>query len=270
MSMPMIIVEIIKKTFSQRFLLAKLTRQKYMGKLIDRALFDGDSVIFLPKSKIIKLDAPIAKPAETVLPSQVVDHFIDKANYHWLMYKCICRDASNCRDYPIGMGCLFLGEAAKGINPKLGRQISKSEAFDHARKCREAGLVHLIGRNKLDSVWLNVGPGNKLLTICNCCPCCCLWNFLPDLDKEISDKVTKMPGVEVKVNENCIGCGTCLDKCFAHAIAMQGDRANISTACRGCGRCVALCRNDAIDISIDMDRCVKETIGRIEPLVDLS
>jgi hypothetical protein len=90
------------------------------------------------------------------------------------MNTCLCRDAKQCKDYPIDLGCLFLGEAALGINPRLGRGVTKREALEHIRRCREAGLVHLIGRNKLDTVWLGVGPGDKLLTICHCCPCCCL------------------------------------------------------------------------------------------------
>ena len=77
-----------------------------------------------------------------------------------------------------------------------------------ARRCR-AGLVHLIGRNKLDSVWLGAGPSHKLMTICNCCPCCCLWRMIPQLDPAIGAKVTRMPGVSVTVTDRCAGCGTC-------------------------------------------------------------
>ena len=88
-----------------------------------------------------------------LLPSQVVEHFIEKANYHWIMNTCLCRDASKCKDYPVTLGCLFLGEAALGINPKLGRR-GRRRAHDHVKRCREARLVHLIGCNKLDRIWL--------------------------------------------------------------------------------------------------------------------
>ncbi|MDY6794139.1 MAG: hypothetical protein SWK76_02475 [Actinomycetota bacterium] len=59
-----------------------------------------------------------------------------------------------------------------GINPKLGRRVTREEAREHVRRCREAGLFHIIGRNKIDMVWLNIRLGQRLLTICNCCPCC--------------------------------------------------------------------------------------------------
>jgi len=90
-------------------------------------------------------------------------------------------DSTGCKDYPMDLGCIFLGEAVKEINPKFGRMATVEEALEHAKKCRDAGLVHLIGKNKLDTVWLNAGPGDKLMTICNCCPCCCLWKILPDI-----------------------------------------------------------------------------------------
>jgi ferredoxin len=161
-----------------------------------------------------------------------------------------------------------------GINPALGRRVTKEEALEHARRCREAGLVHLVGRNKLDKVWLGVSPGEKLLTICNCCPCCCLWKILPVVSQSIAEKVTKMPGVSVTVSELCQGCGTCTDQvCFVEAIRLvegrSGFQAEIGADCRGCGRCVEVCPNGAIDITIDGGGYLQETIERIAPLVDL-
>jgi ferredoxin len=195
---------------------------------------------------------------------------------------CLCRDSNHCKDYPVEYGCLFLGEAVLGINPALGRRVTKVEALEHARRCREAGLVHLVGRNKLDQVWLGVSPGEKLLTICNCCPCCCLWRILPVVSQTIADKVTKMPGVSVAVSELCQGCGTCTQQvCFVGAIRLvegQADlgadiradlRAVIGEDCRGCGRCVDACPNGAIQISIDGRGYFQETIERIAPLVEL-
>jgi ferredoxin len=45
-------------------------------------------------------------------------------------------------------------------------------------------LVHMVGRNKLDSVWLGA-------------------------------KVTRMPGVIVAASDRCVDCGTCTeDVCF--------------------------------------------------------
>ena len=274
MARPLWFVELIKKTFPQVRGIAKLTNAPIIGKVIDKLLFEGDDIIYLPKDnvveQIIQVDKTLDHPVETVLPSQIVEHFIKKANYRWIMNYCICRKSNECEDYPIEYGCLFLGEAALGINPHLGRKVSMEEALEHVKKCREAGLVHLIGRNKLDAMWLNVNPGNKLLTICNCCPCCCLWRVLPDVSPEIGSKITRMSGVEVKVTDRCIGCGTCTeDICFVNAIKLVNGRALIGDECRGCGRCVEVCPNDAIELKLMNIDFLHDAIDRISAAVDV-
>jgi ferredoxin len=264
-------VELVKMSFPGRFLLARMTHAPVFGKVIDHLLFRGDDIVYLPRDQVLQIGASVERPDEMVLPSQVLERFIAKANYHWVMNACICRDANHCEDYLIDLGCLFLGEAVLGINPKLGRRVSKEEALAHVRRCREAGLVHLIGRNKLDTVWMGIGPGDKLLTICNCCPCCCLWRVLPDLVPWIGDKVTRMPGVTVSVTDGCIGCGTCTQEvCFVDAIRLQGERAVISEACRGCGRCVSVCPQEAIELVIEDEGFMEKTVQRIAPLVDVT
>ena len=276
MSRPRWFVHLLKMAFPARSVAARATHAPILGSVVDRWLFEGDHLIYLPKDDalqtgaVIQIEEPVALPEEMVVPSLVVEHFIREAGTHWIMNDCICRDASHCEDYPVDLGCLFLGEAASGINPRLGRPVTMEEALEHVRVCREAGLVHLIGRNKLDTIWLGVGPGEKLLTICNCCPCCCLWRMLPHLSPEIGAKVTGMPGVTVSVNEECVGCGTCTEGiCFTDAIRLEGSRAVIGDACRGCGRCVEVCPQGAINLSIEHGQVVEESVSRLSPLVQV-
>jgi ferredoxin len=264
-------VQVVKRVFPGRFLPARATKLPILGQLVYRWVFDGDAMIYLPRDQVIPVNQAIDQPGEMILPSQVVQHFVEQANHHWIMNVCICRDASKCQDYPIDLGCLFLGEAAVNIDPRLGRRVTKEEALAHVQRCREAGLVHLIGRNKLDTVWLGVGPGHKLLTICNCCPCCCLWRVLPYVAPQIGDQVSRMPGVAVTVSDRCVGCGTCTQGvCFVDAIHLVEGRAVIGEACRGCGRCVTTCPQAAIELSIEHGQFVAEAIAHISPLVDIS
>ena len=274
MARPLWFVELIKKTFPQVRGIAKLTNVPIIGKVIEKLLFEDDDIIYLTKDniiqRVIQIDKSLDQPLETVLPSQIVEYFIKKANYHWIMNYCICRSSKNCEDYPIDYGCLFLGEAALGINPHLGRRVSKDEALEYVKKCREAGLIHLIGRNKLDAMWLNVSPGNKLLTICNCCPCCCLWRILPDITPRIGSKISGMSGVEVKVTDECVGCGTCTEGvCFVDAIHLRNERAVIGADCRGCGRCVEICPNNAIELTLSESDYFDDAIERISAVVDV-
>jgi Pyruvate/2-oxoacid:ferredoxin oxidoreductase delta subunit len=274
MARPLWFVELIKKTFPNRRMIAKLTRVPIIGKIVDKMLFEGDDIIYLPKDgpfkKVISIRKSIDTSVEMALPSRIVEEFIERANHHWIMNFCICRDSSKCKDYPIELGCLFLGEAVHNINPKLGRLVTKEEALEHVKKCREAGLVHLIGRNKLDAMWLDAHPGNKLLSICNCCPCCCLWKVLPVIHPEIGRKVTKLPGLNVQVTDDCTGCGTCQEGvCFVDAIRIVNGRAIITKDCRGCGRCVEVCPEQAIEVTMDNERYFEESIERIGQVVDV-
>ena len=267
MAHPLWVIRFIMKSFPNRFAIARLSRIPGMGAIIERFFFENDDIIYLPKDKIIDLDKSFDITPSTVLPSQVVEHFINKSNYHWIMNWCICRKSTGCKDYPTTLGCLFLGEATIKIDKRLGRSVTKKEALEHIRRCREAGLVQLIGRNRLDAVWLDVKPTDRLMTICNCCPCCCLWRMLPQLSPRIGSKVTKMPGVEVAVVGNCVGCGSCSRICFVSAIKMVDNRAFINNECRGCGRCVEICPQKAIAITFDGSLSIEKSISRISTAV---
>lgn len=271
MARPLWFVHLLKKTFPNTILIAKLTKIPFIGKIIDLLMFEDDNLIFLPRDRVIQVNKQVDQLTNIVLPSQVIEYFIQKANYHWIMNFCICRDSMQCKDYPISMGCLFLGESVLQINPQLGRQVNKEEALKHLKLCQEKGLVHVIGRNKLDSQWLNAKPGNTLLTICNCCPCCCLYRIIPHLKSSISSKMQRMPGVKVQVGNKCIGCGICTkDVCFVNAIRLIDKRAIISNECRGCGRCVDMCPQNAIELTVENEVYVKKTIERINKSVDVT
>jgi hypothetical protein len=254
MARPVWLVTLIKRAFPTRFAAARATRLPMLGRLVDGWLFDGDDLIYLPPDQAVRtvsVDEAIGGPGDVVLPSRVVEHVVERARVHWIMDSCICRAAAGCQDYPVELGCLFLGEAALGINPELGRRVTKEEALAHVERCREAGLVHLIGRNKLDAVWLGVGPGRRLLTVCNCCPCCCLWRVLPHITPRIGDKVARMPGVTVEVTARCVGCGTCTEGvCFVDAIGLEDGRA-------------------AIELSMEGGQVVDGAIDHVEALVNL-
>jgi ferredoxin len=271
MSTPIWFISLIKKLFPLRSPIARLTRIPVIGKLVNLIVFEGDTVVYLPKDSVIQVNENITRHENMVLPSQVVEHFIKIASQRWIMNFCLCRSANDCKDYPQDTGCIFLGDAVLQINPKFGHLASVDEALEHARQARSAGLVHMVGRNKLDAIWLGAMPPSKLLTICSCCPCCCLWRLLPDLNTAISDNVQRMVGVELTITRDCIGCGLCTqDICFVNAIHLEGNKAVISQDCRGCGRCVEICPQGAIQLALKDQEYLKKTISRISAHVNVN
>ena len=271
MALPLWAFRFTKFCFPSRFFLARCTRIPILGHLIRFVAFHKDRIFYLPRNRVVEMNCSVDLPEEHPIPTQIVEHFIRKAKYHWIMERCICRDSAGCQDYPVDLGCMFMGEAVLGIHSKLGRLVSRGEAFTHVKKCQEAGLVHLIGRNKLDTLWLGISPGKKLLTVCHCCPCCCLWKMLPDLKASVGRRITRLPGVNVVVTDRCTGCGICTDEvCFVKAIQVNGDRAVISGECRGCGRCVEMCPEKAIKIEYSGESSIQCVVDALEGLVDVA
>lgn len=261
----------LQMLYKRRKFAAILTNFPIIGQIIKRTAFEGDTIVCLPKDHVIQVDQSIDLEGASVLPSKIAETFVEQSNYCWIMNFCMCRASNGCKDYPADHGCLFLGEAVNQINPKWGRLVSKTEAKTYLKECRELGLVHFIGKVKLDSMWLGATPEKKLLTICNCCPCCCISGSLKYLSPQIAKYYIKMPGVEVKVTDRCVGCGTCAKKCFLDAIHVINDRATINiNMCRGCGRCVEACPRKAIELTLTDNQFLQKTVERLAKLVNLT
>ena len=270
---PRLSARIVPFFFNTRYRLASMTRRhRHFGNLVRKWFFDGDEMIVIPKDNVVTVDTNIEIDSagdRTILPSDVVKELIDRADDIFIMNFCLCRKSNNCKDFPIDHGCVFLGKGTKKIPEKFGHVATKEEAKGYIDECGNLGLVHIIGRNKLDSMWLHTGDKKDLMTICNCCPCCCLWNMVRDISDDISETYRRMDGVSVSIDtEKCIGCGLCEDICFTKAIEIVNGKSTLNDKCRGCGRCADVCPNDAIRITFDQSKIDTE-IERIGDLVNL-
>jgi ferredoxin len=218
---PRISVKVLGPLFGTRYRLASLTRRsKTFNRIITRMFFEGDDMIVLPKDDVVKTrrietDIRIEDAGETtVLPSDVVKGIIERSSDIFIMNFCLCRKSNKCEDYPREKGCVFLGKGVHKIPEDFGHLATAEEAKAYIDECTELGLVHIIGRNKLDSIWLDTGDKKDLMTICNCCPCCCLWNMACNISDDIGSSFKRMDGVTVTVDaDECIGCGLCPNLC---------------------------------------------------------
>jgi len=67
MARPLWFVNLLKFTFPNIKLIAKLTRIPIIGKVFDLLLFEGDEIIYLTKDRIISINKEIEKQAKIEL-----------------------------------------------------------------------------------------------------------------------------------------------------------------------------------------------------------
>lgn len=212
----------------------------------------------------------VEMPGGTVAPLSIIEHFIEKACHHVILPQCICRRVNNCREYDHNTGCIFLGEAAKGIDPEVGRHVSREEALAHIRRAHAEGLTPMLGNAIFDAFALGVKPHTRIMSICQCCPCCCMMAAFPYAGHEARGFFHKMEGLTVEVGEACDGCGKCVEPCIWQNIEILGGKAVLGDACKGCARCAMVCPAGAVRAIIDNPEFVEDGIARVSSWVDVT
>ena len=81
MSRPVWFVKLLEKAFPRRFAVARLTRLPVLQGALARWLAEGDDLTYLPSDSVVPVNRSVELPNSLVLPSQVVDHFIDRAGF---------------------------------------------------------------------------------------------------------------------------------------------------------------------------------------------
>jgi ferredoxin len=98
---------------------------------------------------------------------------------------------------------------------------------------RRVGLVHTVS-----NVMKGIGY------VCNCCSCCCaIMRGITEWG--IENSVARANYYAVIDSDECLGCGTCIERCHVHAISDQDGVSVVDRdKCIGCGLCVTGCPNE--------------------------
>jgi UDP-glucose 4-epimerase len=203
------------------------------------------------------------------MPAEVIASYIEQSPYHVIINRCLCRRARDCQDYSHDIGCLFMGESALQMPPQISRRVDAPEALRHLERALDAGLVPLVGKVRFDNFAFLIPDENKLLSVCFCCPCCCMMSFYRHLPPDRLDGVfPRLEGLTIEVTDACQGCGICARNCYLKAITVENGRAVHSATCRGCGRCARICPNQAVRITLTNPDYQEQVLQRINNRVD--
>ena len=211
---------------------------------------------------VMPLNVDVPKAGEkVVVPLDMVKESLKNVTFISGMDGCLCRQANDCKDYDHNLGCLFLGEAAKGVVAHgLGREFTYEEACARIDQAAEAGLM-------AQAVWIEVeqmlwGVPNDLmdhfLEVCFCCPCCCIdMRLARNASEKVRHRFHPSGWTAGPDRTKCVGCGKCAvghNGCPVEAISFGADGKVIinQESCVGCGDCKARCKFDAISLKQTM------------------
>jgi Na+-translocating ferredoxin:NAD+ oxidoreductase subunit B len=191
--------------------------------------------------QVIPIEREISAKQEALSYEKVSS--IIETGQSFLVMDCICKKEHGLLDKPCKKPtevCMAIAPIP-GIfeKPRVGRAISKADAYGVLQKAEDAGLVHL--------TW-NVESGHYF--ICNCCGCCCgVLKSINDLGIPASRVVNAHYYAEIDP-DLCQACGVCADeRCQIKAVEAREDAYQvIRDRCIGCGLCINTCPAEAIKL----------------------
>jgi ferredoxin len=145
--------------------------------------------------------------------------------------------------------CIQTGGMAQAlVNRGIATVLSTEEALQRIDEAAAAGLVH----NVTDFVDDYETASKVGMSICNCCPCCCI--LLYSVYKGFPEILGHSGFKPVLNPDACIGCGECETRCPFHAISTDGVAAIDPGKCLGCGNCAVICPEKAIAMEKIIER----------------
>ncbi len=199
--------------------------------------------------RIIPVGKEVEVGTEVVLPYEDVEKYLEKfgkEENNIAVGHCYCRHSKDLLNDPCKLSapklnCVLFDKAAKfAIEHNFASPISKEEALKIFREAEDYGLVHRVFHEHFD---LEKG----IDSICNCCSCCC--GIFGLYHRGVTPLHTISSYISRVSEEDCVGCGTCVEKCPMEAIDLEDSIASVNEEfCIGCGICAHHCPEEAIHL----------------------
>lgn len=176
---------------------------------------------------------------------------------------CYCRHkmhhVGKACEAPMEICMTFNNSAASLIRHGFAREVDVEEGLDLLQEAYEHNLVQF-GENVREGVNF----------ICNCCGCCCE-AMIAARRFAIMNPVHTTNFLPVVSEDNCNGCGKCVNVCPVEAMTLVSannpDKPKMKKArlnediCLGCGVCVRVCNKDSLLLKSREERVITPLNG---------
>jgi Pyruvate/2-oxoacid:ferredoxin oxidoreductase delta subunit len=237
--MPFILKENYENNKSQSVKFASLSRKFYTQEKYYKTWQNSRKGV--PRFRVLTVSEEVESDRE-IVPIEEVYSIIDKWE-DFAIIPCPCRkraELENIREcvdkYPIH-NCVLFGPYAKAVlemGDSIIKSASKDEIIAITKEASELGLVHCTDNR-----------AENCIILCACCECCCgMLKGLTRLDNPRA--IAKSNFIPFINKEECIACGTCLERCKFGAIEVNNFAELNQDKCVGCGLCAVTCPNNSI------------------------
>ncbi len=239
------LMSLLSKFFYGAYIVCiKLSGLPVIGGLIGKAM-GGRRLKVITVPMDLKLQSESA-----ILPFDAARMLVESASYIAGLDACICRESHSCKDYPIDIGCMFLGEGARTIRHTTGaRELTKAEALDRLERAGRTGLVNNIIWSSNEMMLLGADE-KRTVELCSCCPCCCLMFKTRNGSRAFTDNFKGFGVCRVVNADECTHCTNCERACPFRAIraSRQSEPYIDVSICKGCGRCEMACKHAVLKV----------------------
>jgi ferredoxin len=206
----------------------------------------GTSSKGTPMLRSIPIEQSIDPETKTFTAEEAHAFVRDLKTEDLALVPCPCRtrteklDIRECKDRLPVASCVFIGGAANRFEELgLAKRVTKEQAIDYIDEAVELGLIPTTGNS-------TEGPHGIM---CLCCGCCC--SNVRGRTRWDNPTAVRPSNFIPKANDDCILCGTCVDRCFLDALSLddEAERAVVDPdKCIGCGVCAVTCPEDALKL----------------------
>ncbi len=183
------------------------------------------------------------KHGQKILDTEEAHKIIDSVD-HISLVPCPCRTRTEklgireCKDRnPTGF-CIMTEISAQYFeNAGLGKKVTAEQAKKYLDEMQDLGLV----------VTTDNYEDKDHTVICLCCGCCC--SQLRGRTRWENPLAVSPSNFVAEANEDCVLCGTCVDRCFFGAISLDDELGRTfvdAEKCIGCGVCTITCDQEAL------------------------